>query len=74
MKKEIVDYYDGYDEEGRLFRNNSHKIEWLTSMHYFKKLFKKNASILDGCAGTGNYAFPLAKMGYNGRSDIRFRR
>lgn len=64
MKKEIIDYYDGYDEEGRLFRSNSHKIEWMTSMHYFEKLFQKNAIILDGCAGTGNYAFPLAKMGY----------
>ncbi len=64
MNKEIIDYYDGYDEEGRLFRSNSHKIEWLTSMHYFKKLFQKNAFLLDGCAGTGNYAFPLAKMGY----------
>lgn len=64
MGTNIIDYYNGYDEEGRLFRDNAHKTEWMTSMHYFKKLFRMNASILDGCAGTGNYAFPLAKLGY----------
>lgn len=64
MEKSIIDYYNAYDEEGRLFRNNSHKIEWLTSMHYLKKYIKKGSLLLDGCAGTGNYAFPFAKLGY----------
>lgn len=64
MNQDIIDYYKVYDEEGRLFRNNSHKIEWLTSMHYLTKWIKKGSFVLDGCAGTGNYAFPLAEMGY----------
>lgn len=33
-------------------------------MHYLKKFIKKGSVILDGCAGTGNYAFPLAESGY----------
>lgn len=64
MKKEIFKYYEQYDEEGRLKRDNSHKIEFLTSMYYFKKMFKENSFILDACAGTGNYAFSLARLGY----------
>ncbi|ETT54607.1 MULTISPECIES: class I SAM-dependent methyltransferase [unclassified Paenibacillus] len=60
----IIDYYDSYDEEGRLFRDNGHQIEWITTMSYFKKLFKPETYILDGCAGTGNYSFQLAEMGH----------
>ncbi|MEK3900177.1 class I SAM-dependent methyltransferase [Paenibacillus sp. FSL R7-0179] len=60
----IIDYYDSYDEEGRLFRDNGHQIEWITTMSYFKKLFKPDAYILDGCAGTGNYSFQLAELGH----------
>lgn len=52
MEREIINYYKAYDEDGRLFRNNSHKIEWLTSMHYLKKFIKEGAFLLDGCAGT----------------------
>ncbi|MFD1903190.1 class I SAM-dependent methyltransferase [Paenibacillus rhizoplanae] len=29
-----------------------------------KKLFKPEAYILDGCAGTGNYSFQLAELGH----------
>ncbi len=64
MERKIINYYKAYDEDGRLFRNNSHKIEWLTSMHYLKKFMKEGDFVLDGCAGTGNYAFPLAESGY----------
>lgn len=60
----IIDYYDSYDEEGRLFRDNGHQIEWITTMSYFKRLFKPEAYILDGCAGTGNYSFQLAELGH----------
>jgi len=48
MKNNIIDYYNTYDEDGRFFRNNGHQIEWITSMIYFEKLFKKGAYILDG--------------------------
>lgn len=65
MQSDIINYYNTYDEEGRLSRNNSHQVEWITSMTYFEKLLKKDSYILDGCAGTGNYSFKLAELGHN---------
>jgi 2-polyprenyl-3-methyl-5-hydroxy-6-metoxy-1,4-benzoquinol methylase len=62
MENKIAEYYNGYDEEGRLSRDNSHNIEWITTMHYFKNLIPSNSYIFDACAGTGNYAFELASM------------
>lgn len=35
MVKSVIDYYSTYDEDGRLFRDYSRQIEWLTTMHYF---------------------------------------
>jgi 2-polyprenyl-3-methyl-5-hydroxy-6-metoxy-1,4-benzoquinol methylase len=64
MEDVVINYYNTYDEDGRFFRNNGHQIEWITSMTYFKKLFKKGSFILDGCAGTGNYSFKLAELGH----------
>jgi 2-polyprenyl-3-methyl-5-hydroxy-6-metoxy-1,4-benzoquinol methylase len=64
MENVINNYYNSYNEEGRLFRDNSHKIEWITTMNYFDKLFNKKSLILDGCAGTGNYSFQLASQGH----------
>lgn len=64
MEKDIINYYNTYDENGRFYRNNVHQIEWITSMTYFENLFKRGAYILDGCAGTGNYSFKLAELGY----------
>lgn len=60
----IVDYYNDYDEEGRLYRNHTNAIERLTTMHYLDKLLPPHAVILDGCAGTGVYAFALAEQGH----------
>lgn len=60
----IIEYYKGYDEEGRLQRDNVHRIEWLTTIRYLEKYIKPNSLILDGCAGTGNYAFKLAELGH----------
>ena len=71
MDNAIIEYYNSYDEAGRLFRNYSHQIEWLTTIHYFDKLIPPASTIFDGCAGTGNYAFRLAKQGHHvAASDI----
>lgn len=64
MDNGIIDYYNAYDEDGRLFRDYSHQIEWLTTMHYFDDIISANSKIFDGCAGTGNYAFKLAEQGH----------
>lgn len=63
-KENIIDYYNHYDEEGRLFRDYLHQIEYRTTMHYFERLLPQNSKIFDGCAGTGNYAFALAGKGH----------
>lgn len=60
----MLNYYSTYDEDGRLFRHNGHQLEWITSLMYFEKFFEKGAYILDSCAGTGNYSFKLAELGY----------
>lgn len=61
---QICDYYANYSEESRLFDCNQHLSEYLTTMHLLKKYLPlSNAKILDCCAGTGAYAFALAKEG-----------
>jgi len=64
MLEKIIDHYANYDEEGRLFRDNAHKPEYLTTIRYFDKLFAPNSKILDACAGAGRYAFYLADRGH----------
>jgi 2-polyprenyl-3-methyl-5-hydroxy-6-metoxy-1,4-benzoquinol methylase len=64
MFESINSYYENYDEDGRLFRDNAHKVEYLTTIHYFDRLFAPNSRILDACAGTGNYSFYLANKGH----------
>ena len=64
MYENIKNYYENYDEDGRLFRDNAHKVEYLTTVRYFDSLFAPNSHILDACAGTGNYSFYLAERGH----------
>lgn len=65
MNDEVISYYNTYNEDGRLFHDNSHQIEWLTTMHYFNKIIPAHSKIFDGCAGTGHYAFTLAEQGHS---------
>lgn len=65
MQNEVIEYYNNYDEKGRLQRDNAHKIEYLTTIHFFNKLFMSNSKILDVCAGTGVYSFYLAEKGHS---------
>lgn len=64
MRDELKEYYENYDEGGRLDRDNAHKIEFLTTVHYLDKILPKSSHILDACAGEGNYAFYLAGQGH----------
>ncbi len=64
MANELELYYQDYDEEGRLFRDRCHQMEWETTMVYLRQLIPAHSHIYDGCAGTGNYAFPLASLGH----------
>ncbi|MGN1181593.1 MAG: methyltransferase domain-containing protein, partial [Faecalibacillus sp.] len=57
----LIDYYYQSDEENRLKEKNSHRVEFLSTMHVFNQLFDHPMTILDCCAGGGIYAFELAK-------------
>jgi 2-polyprenyl-3-methyl-5-hydroxy-6-metoxy-1,4-benzoquinol methylase len=65
MNEQIKQYYENYDEEGRLFRDKAHLVEWLTTIRYFDRLFIPGSRILDCCAGTGHYSFYLADKGHH---------
>lgn len=62
--KYLEDYYNSYDEEGRLLSNHG-KVEFLTTMNYIEKYLKPGAKILEIGAGTGRYSLALAKKGYH---------
>lgn len=60
----ILQYYNNYDEEHRLNRDNAHRLEQITSTRYLKKILPPKAKVLDCCAGTGYYSFWLAEQGH----------
>jgi ubiquinone/menaquinone biosynthesis C-methylase UbiE len=64
MYERIKSYYENYDEDGRLFRDNAHQVEYLTTIRCFDRLFAPGSKILDACAGTGRYSFYLADKGH----------
>ena len=61
----VKSYYNNYTEDERLRTRKSHRIEYITTMHYIKKFAKKGCKILEVGAGTGVYSVELAKMGYD---------
>ena len=61
----IEEYYNNYDEEGRLLSRHG-QVEYLTTMKYIRECLGKtgNPNILEVGAGTGRYSVTLAKEGY----------
>ncbi|MDF2905538.1 MAG: hypothetical protein K0R34_859 [Herbinix sp.] len=62
-KKYLTDYYNNYDEEGRLTSKHG-QVEFLTTMRYIKKYLEKGMRVLEVGAGTGRYSITLADQGY----------
>lgn len=60
----VIDFYNKYDEEGRLLRK-SRMPEYLNTMKYIEKYLSPNAKIIEIGAGTGRYSIALAEMGYD---------
>jgi SAM-dependent methyltransferase len=60
----LEQYYNNYNENERLEKDNVHTIEYETTLHFLKKYLKDAITVLDCCAGCGVYAFPLAEQGY----------
>ncbi|MBQ7459902.1 MAG: class I SAM-dependent methyltransferase [Oscillospiraceae bacterium] len=60
----LEDYYNSYDEEGRLLSRHG-QVEYLTTMKYIRESLEGISSprILEIGAGTGRYSVALAKEG-----------
>ena len=67
MKREeiISNHYNNYDEDNRLTKDNSHKIEYIITKHYIDKYLKQNDKILEVGAGTGAYSIHYAELGFD---------
>ena len=62
-KDRLTNYYEAYDEEGRLISKHG-MVEYITTMKYIEKYLKPNMRILEIGAGTGRYSHALAQKGY----------
>lgn len=62
----IEEYYNSYDEEGRLLSRHG-QVEYLTTMKYINECITRvsEPEILEVGAGTGRYSVTLAKQGYS---------
>ena len=60
----LEEYYNSYDEEGRLLSRHG-QVEYLTTMKYIEECLEgiSNPGILEVGAGTGRYSVTLAKQG-----------
>jgi len=59
----LKNYYENYDEDGRLKSKNG-MVEYLTTMHYIERYLQKGMRILEIGAATGRYSHALAEKGY----------
>ena len=61
----LEDYYNSYDEEGRLLSRHG-QVEYLTTMKYIHESLSQTdePSILEVGAGTGRYSVALAREGF----------
>ena len=60
----LEEYYNHFDEEGRLLSRHG-QVEYLTTMRYIEECLKgiSTPNILEVGAGTGRYSVTLAKQG-----------
>lgn len=59
----LIDYYNSYDESGRLETKHG-AVEFLTTMRYIEKYIREGDSVLEIGAATGRYSHALARRGY----------
>jgi len=59
----LKNYYEAYDEDGRLLSKHG-KVEYITTMKYIEKYLKPGMRIMEIGAGTGRYSHALAQKGY----------
>lgn len=59
----LTEYYNNYDEDGRLTSKHG-QVEFLTTMKYINRFLKKGMRILEVGAGTGRYSLEIAEKGF----------
>ena len=62
-KDYLTNYYERYDEEGRLISKHGME-EYITTMKYIEKYLKPNMRALEIGAATSRYSHALAQKGY----------
>ena len=62
-KDYLTNYYQNYDEDGRLTSRHG-MVEYLTTMRYIEKYLRPGMRIIEIGAGTGRYSRALAEKGY----------
>lgn len=62
--QEVINYYNRYDEDSRLVRDNYHRTEFMVTLKLLEPYLQEGARILDAGAGTGRYACHYAGLGY----------
>lgn len=62
-KDYLTNYYERYDENGRLVSKHG-MVEYLTTMKYVEKYLEPNMRVLEIGAATGRYSHALAQKGY----------
>ena len=61
--KYLTEYYNNYDEDGRLTSKDG-QVEFITTMKYINKYLKKGMRVLEVGAGTGRYSIAIAEKGF----------
>ncbi len=59
----LSNYYQNYDEEGRLLSRHG-MVEYVTTMKYIEKYLQPGMRIIEIGAATGRYSHALARKGY----------
>ena len=62
-KDYLTNYYEKYDEEGRLISKHG-MVEYITTMKHIERYLKPNMRVLEIGAATGRYSHVLAQKGY----------
>lgn len=62
-KDYLKNYYESYDEDGRLMSKHG-MVEYITTMKYVDKYLRPGMRILEIGAATGRYSHALAQKGY----------
>ena len=61
----LNNYYNEYDEDGRLEKDKAHSIEFITTTKYIEQYLNEGDKILEIGAGTGRYTLYYAKKGFD---------